>query len=117
LWPNNLIHREGCSCFEFSGFFSSEAHLALLTQCAYIIEGKFSSFGDLRRRAVVSEGRRIIRVQRLKEQKDEKPENTTAVERLQMMWQIAQDTWAFTGEKIAQSRLQRHLVSIRRPER
>jgi hypothetical protein len=36
-------------------------------------------------------------------------------ERLGMMWQLARDAWAFKGEpEHAESRLQRHVVRIRR---
>jgi len=38
-------------------------------------------------------------------------------QRLDMMWQLTVDTWAFTGERIAESRLPRHIVHIYRRER
>lgn len=39
-------------------------------------------------------------------------------ERLEMMWQLAQDAWAFKGEtEHAESRLQRHVVRVFRRER
>ena len=37
-------------------------------------------------------------------------------ERLGMMWQLAIDAWAFKGDPIAESRLQRHVVRILRGE-
>lgn len=40
--------------------------------------------------------------------------NTTAAERLGMMWQLTLDAWAFTGEPVAESRLPRHLVRVHR---
>jgi len=40
----------------------------------------------------------------------------TAAERLDMMWQLTIDAWAFKGETIAQSRLPRHVVRIVRRE-
>ena len=60
--------------------------------------------------------RKIIRVQRLDEQgKDDELLEFTPEERIQMVWQITMDTWAFTGEKVAQSRLPRHIVRVLRP--
>lgn len=41
-------------------------------------------------------------------------ENTTAAERLGMMWQLTLDAWAFAGQPLAESRLPRHLVRVRR---
>ena len=42
----------------------------------------------------------------------------TPAERLGMMWQLACDAWAFKGEsQHAESRLQRHVVSIHRGRR
>jgi len=41
-------------------------------------------------------------------------ENTTAAERLDMMWQLTIDAWAFAGESLAESRLPRHIVRVRR---
>jgi hypothetical protein len=35
-------------------------------------------------------------------------------ERLAMMWQLTKDAWAFTGERVAESRLSRHIVRIHR---
>jgi hypothetical protein len=34
--------------------------------------------------------------------------STTMEERMVMMWQLAQDAWAFRGEPIGESRLSRH---------
>jgi hypothetical protein len=48
---------------------------------------------------------------------DRDMENTTAAERLGMMWQLALDAWAFMGESLAESRLPRHIVRIRRLKR
>ena len=42
---------------------------------------------------------------------------TTAAERLQMMWQLALDAWAFKGEPVAELRLPRHIVRVLRRER
>jgi hypothetical protein len=59
-----------------------------------------------------------VRKTTLQEQdEDEDLENTTAAERLGMMWQLALDAWAFTGKPIAEPRLPRHLVRVRRRRR
>jgi hypothetical protein len=60
---------------------------------------------------------RNVRVRKtlLKEETDEL-KNTTPEERWAMMWQIALDAWAFKGEPIAQSRLQRHIIRVHRRE-
>jgi hypothetical protein len=42
--------------------------------------------------------------------------NTTAAERLDMMWQLTIDAWVFKGESVAESRLPRHVVRIVRGE-
>ena len=42
----------------------------------------------------------------------------TPAERLAMMWQLTRDAWAFKdGGQHAESRLQRHVVRLRRRER
>jgi hypothetical protein len=41
---------------------------------------------------------------------------TTPAERLQMMWQLALDAWAFKGEALAELRLPRHIVRVLRRE-
>ena len=58
-----------------------------------------------------------IRVSTLREQ-DETDDllKTTPAERLQMMWQLTLDAWAFKGEPIAELRLPRHIVRIQRRE-
>ena len=38
--------------------------------------------------------------------------NTTPQERWAMMWQLALDAWAFKGEPLAESRLQRHIIRV-----
>jgi hypothetical protein len=38
----------------------------------------------------------------------------SATERLEMMWPLALDAWAFKGEPVVESRLPRHLVRIHR---
>ncbi|MDQ3749968.1 MAG: hypothetical protein M3367_13310 [Acidobacteriota bacterium] len=47
----------------------------------------------------------------LKEETDNL-KNTTPAERWAMMWQLALDAWAFKGEPIADSRLQRNIVHV-----
>ncbi len=59
-----------------------------------------------------------IRVQKLADHREETDlQDTSAAERLSMMWQLAIDAWAFKGEAIAQSRLSRHVVRVMRRER
>jgi len=41
---------------------------------------------------------------------------TTPAERLQMMWQLTLDAWAFKGEPLAELRLPRHIVRVLRRE-
>ena len=57
----------------------------------------------------------MLRIQKLSDQgKESDLKRTTAAERLDMMWQLAQDAWAFKGEKLAEPRLPRHLVRLLR---
>ena len=57
---------------------------------------------------------RTIRIQKLSEQgKESDLKGTTPAERLEMMWQLALDAWAFKGEAVAESRLQRHIVHLK----
>ena len=59
--------------------------------------------------------RKIVRITRLEDQGEEGDlKETTAAERLGMMWQLTVDAWLFKGEDIAQSRLQRHITRILR---
>ena len=41
-------------------------------------------------------------------------ENATPAERLLMVWQVTLDAWAFAGETLTESRLQRHTVRLLR---
>jgi hypothetical protein len=43
--------------------------------------------------------------------------STTAAERLEMMWPLALEAWAFKGEPVIDQRLPRHVVHIHRRER
>ena len=56
-----------------------------------------------------------VRKTSLKEETDDL-RNTTPAERLAMMWQLALDAWAFKGEPLAESRLQRHIIRVYRRE-
>jgi hypothetical protein len=59
------------------------------------------------------EKNRRIKVQKLSEQTDDLDlRNTTPEERWAMMWQLALDAWAFKGEPVAESKLQRHIVRV-----
>lgn len=58
-----------------------------------------------------------VRIRKLTEQGSETDlQETTATDRLEMMWQLALNAWAFKGEPVAQSRLPRHVVRILRPK-
>lgn len=58
-----------------------------------------------------------IRVSTLREQNEtDDLSKTTPAERLQMMWQLTLDAWAFKGEPIAELRLPRHIVRVLRRE-
>ena len=59
-----------------------------------------------------------IRVSRLDDQRAgvEDLAKTTPAERLEMMWQLTLDAWAFKGEPVAELRLPRHIVRILRRE-
>ena len=63
----------------------------------------------------ISERNIQVRKTSLKEEIDDL-ENTTPAERWAMMWQLALDAWAFKGETIAESRLQRNIVRVYRRE-
>jgi hypothetical protein len=56
--------------------------------------------------------RQIVRKSTLAQQGNEDDlRNSTAEERLEMMWQLALGAWAMKGEKV-ESRLPRHVVRI-----
>jgi hypothetical protein len=57
-----------------------------------------------------------IKIRRIEEQTDHSDFIATEpAERMQMMWQLAFDAWAFKGESIAESRLPRHIIPSQRP--
>ena len=59
--------------------------------------------------------RRVIQISTLEDQGQE-PElaKLSPAERIAMVWQLTIDAWAFKGEHIAESRLPRHIIHIRR---
>jgi hypothetical protein len=60
----------------------------------------------------------ILRIQKLADQgKEANLDYSTPTQRLAMMWRLALDAWAFKGDKLAESRLPRHVVSVQRRER
>lgn len=64
----------------------------------------------------MTENRKVIRVLRLEDQdKEEDLQKLTPEQRIQMVWPLTLDVWAFTGEKLAQLRLPRHVVRVLRP--
>jgi hypothetical protein len=63
----------------------------------------------------VSERKLQVRKISLKDESDDL-KNTTPEERWAMMWQMALDAWAFKGEPVAESRLQRHIIRVFRRE-
>ncbi len=61
--------------------------------------------------------RNQVRVTRLNQQGSESDlSDTTAAQRLEMMWQLAIDAWAFMGEPVSELRLLRHVVRVERRE-
>jgi hypothetical protein len=55
---------------------------------------------------------KTLRISRLHEQGDDGDlRDTTAAERIAMMWQLALDAWAFQGEPV-EPQFQRHVVRI-----
>ena len=60
---------------------------------------------------------RVIRISKLQDQdRADDLQSTTPAQRLQMMWQLALDAWAFKGESVAELRLPRHIVRVLRRE-
>ncbi len=59
--------------------------------------------------------KRTVRISRLKDQGNETDlRSTTAADRLAMIWPLTLEAWAFKGERVAKSRLQRHVVHLDR---
>jgi hypothetical protein len=60
---------------------------------------------------------RKVRVLKLQEQdKYDDLRSTTPAQRLEMMWQLTLDAWAFKGEPISEDDLQRNVVRVIRLE-
>ena len=58
-----------------------------------------------------------IRVVKLQEQDEfDDLRSTTPAQRLEMVWQLTLDAWAFKGEPLAELRLPRHIVRVLRRE-
>ena len=58
-----------------------------------------------------------VKVLKLEEQdKSDDLRSTTPAQRLEMMWQLTMDAWAFKGEPIAELRLPRHIIRVLRRE-
>ena len=56
---------------------------------------------------------RIIRVVTLQGQdKQDDLRSTTPAQRIEMMWQLTLDAWAFKGEPVAEFPLQRDIVRV-----
>jgi hypothetical protein len=62
------------------------------------------------------EKNRQLRVVKMSEQEDaaDLRKTTTPQERLEIMWQLSQNAWAFKGEPIAEPGLHRHIVRVLR---
>lgn len=66
----------------------------------------------------VATPRRLVRITLLEEQgEDDDLRQSSAGERLGMMWQLTLDAWAFLGEPIVEPRLPRHTVRVFRAQR
>ena len=58
-----------------------------------------------------------VRITKLEKQDEiDDLRSTTPAQRLEMMWQLTLDAWAFKGEPIAELRLPRHIVRVLRRE-
>ena len=59
--------------------------------------------------------REIVRVGKLADDdQDEYLKATTAAQRLEMIWELTVDAWAFKGESVDQLPLPRHIVRVLR---
>lgn len=56
-----------------------------------------------------------VRKTLLKDETDDL-KNTTPEQRWAMMWQLAQNAWAFKGEPVAEPGLHRHIIRVYRRE-
>jgi hypothetical protein len=61
----------------------------------------------------MSERKYAVIITRLQDQ-DDNPElrAMSSAERLEMMWPLAMDTWAFMGDPVVAPRLPRHIIRV-----
>ena len=59
---------------------------------------------------------RLTNLQNNDRSSDEDLKRSTPADRLQMMWQLTLDAWAFKGDTVAELRLPRHIVRVLRSE-
>ena len=60
---------------------------------------------------------KTLRIRQRDEQSDKDDlKSTTPAQRIEMMWQLTLDAWAFKGEPIAELRLPRHIIRVLRRE-
>ncbi len=62
----------------------------------------------------MSDSLRIIKSSLQRETEDNEIATLSPSERVALMWQITVDAWSFKENFNAESRLQRHIVSVRR---
>ena len=63
--------------------------------------------------STMNDSDRTIRIAKLADQgKEADLADTTPAQRIEMMWQLALDAWAFMGEPVVEPRLPRHVVRI-----
>ena len=66
----------------------------------------------------MSSSEKTIRVRPLSQQGHEDDlRGTTCEQRIDMMWPLALEAWAFMGEPVLEQRLPRHVVRVIRRER
>jgi hypothetical protein len=58
-----------------------------------------------------------VRVYSRGEASDSDDEPISHAEGLSLVWELTKDAWAFKGERLAESGLQRHVVHIQRRKR
>ncbi len=63
---------------------------------------------------MMSDSLRIIKSSLQRETEDNEIATLSPSERVALMWQITVDAWSFKENFNAESRLQRHIVSVRR---
>jgi hypothetical protein len=60
------------------------------------------------------ETKKVRVVNLLEQDKHDDLQSTTPAQRLEMMWQLTLDAWAFKGEPVAELRLQRSVIRVTR---